>query len=159
MDSFLDFLTDNYTYFLIAAGVLLLALIGLIVSGRNKKKKEENVNFEETPVDNTITANEPTAVSENQAEAPTLSATPEPTPAPTQEQASAPETITLETPTEAPKPVEPVQTTSSMDFNNNVSAPPAGPAQAPDEPIVQINPAENNTFNTTQNNSNSGNTL
>lgn len=159
MDSFLNFLTDNYTYFLIAAGVLLLALIGLIVSGRNKKKKEENVNFEETPVDNTITVSEPTAVSESQAEAPILSATPEPTSAPVQEQAPAPETITLETPTEAPKPAEPVQNTSSMDFNNNVSVPPAGPTQAPDEPIVQINPVENNTFNANQNNTNSNNTL
>lgn len=159
MDSFLDFLTDNYTYFLIAAGVLLLALIGLIVSGK-KKKKEEDVNFEETPVDNTITANEPTAVSESQPEAPTISATPDI--APVQEPASAPETITLETPTEAPKPVEPVQNINPTGFNSNVSVPPAEPVQTPDEPIVQINPVENNTFNTNntnQNNPNSNNTL
>ncbi len=148
MDSFLDFLTDNYTYFLIAAGVLLLALIGLIVSGRNKKKKEENVNFEETPVDNTITVNEqPTTVSENSAPAPIVNAVPEPI-APAQEQ-STPETITLETQT----PVEPAPVASPTDFNNNVSIPPTEPTvQTPDEPIIQINPTENNSFNANQDN-------
>lgn len=38
MEVFLDFLTDNYIYFLIAAGVLTLALIGLLVSGKKKGK-------------------------------------------------------------------------------------------------------------------------
>jgi hypothetical protein len=38
MEVFLDFLTDNYIYFLIAAGVLTLALIGLLVSSKKKGK-------------------------------------------------------------------------------------------------------------------------
>ena len=40
MDSILNFLADNYLIFIIVSGVLLLALIGFIVSGRKKKKGE-----------------------------------------------------------------------------------------------------------------------
>lgn len=43
MDSILSFLADNYKYFMIAAVVLLLALIGFIVDGKKKKKNEEVV--------------------------------------------------------------------------------------------------------------------
>ncbi len=37
METVMNFLADNYTYFMIAAGVLLVALIGFLVSGRKKK--------------------------------------------------------------------------------------------------------------------------
>jgi len=51
MDGLMNFLADNYVYFMIGAGVLLLALIGFIVDGRRKKKKEEmneNMNAQST---------------------------------------------------------------------------------------------------------------
>lgn len=38
MDSILSFLADNYKYFMIAAVVLLLALIGFIVDGKRKRR-------------------------------------------------------------------------------------------------------------------------
>ena len=40
MDKVLDFLADNYFIFIVISGVLLLALIGFIVTGRKKKKAE-----------------------------------------------------------------------------------------------------------------------
>lgn len=50
MDSILNFLADNYIWFMCGAGVLLLALIGLIVDGKKHKNKEEaNNNVAPTP--------------------------------------------------------------------------------------------------------------
>lgn len=43
MDAILNFLADYYIYFMIGAGVLLLALVGFIVDGKNKKKKNQEV--------------------------------------------------------------------------------------------------------------------
>ena len=40
MNKILDFLADNYVIFIVISGVLLLALIGFIVTGRKKKKGE-----------------------------------------------------------------------------------------------------------------------
>ncbi len=42
MDSILNFLSNNYKWFLIAAGVLVLALIGFIADSKKKKKAQEN---------------------------------------------------------------------------------------------------------------------
>lgn len=42
MDSFLTFLSNNYLWFLIAAGVFLFALIGLIIESSKKRKKGGN---------------------------------------------------------------------------------------------------------------------
>ena len=39
-ENILSFLADNYKYFMIASGVLLIALIGFIVDGKKKKKQE-----------------------------------------------------------------------------------------------------------------------
>ncbi len=77
MDSILNFLADNYLIFIIVSGVLLLALIGFIVSGRKKKKGEvqtadpvaqpmqaptpTDVNQMPTPVDTTVAPVEPVA--------------------------------------------------------------------------------------------------
>lgn len=41
MDKILDFLANNYIYFLIGAGVLFFALIGFIVDLKKKNKPEE----------------------------------------------------------------------------------------------------------------------
>lgn len=41
METIMNFLADNYKWFMIAAGVLLLALIGFLVSGKKKKGNEE----------------------------------------------------------------------------------------------------------------------
>lgn len=42
MDNVLNFLADNYKWFMIGAGVLLLALIGFIVDGKRKKKDDSS---------------------------------------------------------------------------------------------------------------------
>ena len=41
MDAFLTFLSNYYIYFLIAAGIFLFALIGLIIESSKKRKKEK----------------------------------------------------------------------------------------------------------------------
>ena len=41
MYSILDFLADNYIYFMIGAGILIIALIGFLIDGKKKQKKEE----------------------------------------------------------------------------------------------------------------------
>ena len=55
MSNFLDFLSNNYVYFLIAAGVLLFALIGLLVD--LKKKRDDGVVAEESILN--VTPSEP----------------------------------------------------------------------------------------------------
>ena len=51
MDNVLNFLSENYIYFLIGSVVLLLFLIGYIVVEKKNKKKEENVSATaESPV-------------------------------------------------------------------------------------------------------------
>lgn len=40
MENFLNFLSNNYIYFLIAAGVLFFALVGLLVDMKKKNVKE-----------------------------------------------------------------------------------------------------------------------
>lgn len=42
MEKILGFLADNYLWFMIGAGVLLLALIGFVVNGRKEKKNNDN---------------------------------------------------------------------------------------------------------------------
>ncbi len=158
MESFLNFITDNYTYFLIAAGVLTLALIGLLVSGKNKKKKGDNVNVEETPVD------------VNKTEAPTEISTPSVEPAKVEEVKApvAPEPAPVVTPEVAPTQVSetidlaspvtptvtPVQPTATVPTPPAIEPTPVQPAvnATPDEPIVNINPAASNTFEINQNN-------
>ncbi len=56
MDKVLDFLANNYIYFLIAAGVLVLALIGFIFDSKKKNKEENNISNAPLPSIN----NEPT---------------------------------------------------------------------------------------------------
>lgn len=46
MESFLNFLSNNYLYFLIAAGVFLFALIGFLFDLKRRKKESPEV---ETP--------------------------------------------------------------------------------------------------------------
>ena len=41
MESIFNFLADNYIYFMIAAGILAIALIGFLIDGKKKQKKEE----------------------------------------------------------------------------------------------------------------------
>ena len=56
MDKVLDFLANNYIYFLIGAGVLFFALIGFIVDLKKKNKLEEG-NGEvapEVPIDTQV---------------------------------------------------------------------------------------------------------
>lgn len=53
MEKFLDFLSSNYIYFLIAAGVLFFALIGFIVDLKKKNKAEVDTGevAQEVPID------------------------------------------------------------------------------------------------------------
>lgn len=51
MSNILDFLENNYIWFLVAAAVLLFALVGFIVDSKRKQKKMEG-NFETAPVNN-----------------------------------------------------------------------------------------------------------
>ena len=43
MDSILNFLADNYIWFLVGGAVLLVALIGFLVDGKKHKKEESNI--------------------------------------------------------------------------------------------------------------------
>ena len=65
MEAILNFLADNYKWFMIGAVVLLVALIGFIVDGKKKKNKNE-----ELP-ENTATINQVDAVSQSQNVVPT----------------------------------------------------------------------------------------
>lgn len=57
MSNILDFLENNYIWFLVAAAVLLFALVGFIVDSKRKQKKMEG-NFENTPDNNMNSMNE-----------------------------------------------------------------------------------------------------
>ena len=58
MEKILDFLSENYIWFFVAAGVLLFALIGYIVQSKKKDvKKEENLT--EVPSTETVVADIP----------------------------------------------------------------------------------------------------
>ncbi len=50
MDSINNFLADNYLWFMIGAGVLLVALIGFIVDGKKKKTKGEELPSDTTNI-------------------------------------------------------------------------------------------------------------
>lgn len=60
MDSILDFLANNYLWFMISGAVLLIALIGFVVDGKKKKKviesEEIQLPVEDTPVSTLTTA-------------------------------------------------------------------------------------------------------
>ena len=49
MGNFLEFLSNNYIYFLIAAGVLFFALIGLLVDMKKKRNGEGSISEDVTP--------------------------------------------------------------------------------------------------------------
>ena len=49
MGNFLNFLSNNYIYFLIAAGVLFFALLGLLVDLKKKRDGENTVTEENVP--------------------------------------------------------------------------------------------------------------
>lgn len=51
MEGFLNFLSNNYLYFLIAAGVLVFALIGFLVDMKRKNKDLEDISVPEVVVD------------------------------------------------------------------------------------------------------------
>ena len=140
METFLDFLTENYIYFLIAAGVLILALIGLIVSSK-KKGKEENHEVENALPSETVETPTNTIVSEPVQEQPSVQPV---------EQAQQPEeTLDFKTtePTPAP-PVEPIHETPATIDNT---------AKTYDDPIMQIDQTSNNNFKVDQNNNNNNN--
>lgn len=65
MDAILNFLADNYKWFMGGAIVLLIALIGFVVDGKKKKNKNE-----ELP-ENTATINQVDAVNQSQNVVPT----------------------------------------------------------------------------------------
>ena len=100
MEKFLEFLSNNYLYFLIAAGVLFFALIGFIVDLKKKNKAESEGQVEETPttvesapiVEETVVPEVPNEVLN---EAPVESYNPAP-PAPSME--TPVESINYETP-------------------------------------------------------------
>ena len=84
MDGLLDFLANNYVYFMVGAILLLFALIGFIFGGKRKQKKEESLQGA-APAANTVMPDPAPAVTPEttvetvqeqptleQAEAPTL---------------------------------------------------------------------------------------
>ncbi len=54
METVLNFLADNYLWFMIGAGILLLALLGFIFDGRKKKKEEGNAQLPQGGQVNTV---------------------------------------------------------------------------------------------------------
>ena len=68
MDAILNFLADNYKWFMGGAIVLLIALIGFVVDGKKKKNKSE-----ELP-ESTATINQVDAVNQSQNVVPTQEA-------------------------------------------------------------------------------------
>lgn len=70
MDIILNFLADNYIYFMIGAAVLLVALIGFIVDGKKKKNKGDEV------PDNTATLNQVNAMAQDETSIPSQDSIP-----------------------------------------------------------------------------------
>ncbi len=54
MDDLLNFLADNYKWFMIAAGVLLFALFGFLMDGRKKKKEAASAQMPQNGQVNTV---------------------------------------------------------------------------------------------------------
>ncbi len=54
MDNFLTFLSNNYIYFLIAAGVLFFALIGFLIDLKKKKESEAAPDLYSIPYVNSV---------------------------------------------------------------------------------------------------------
>ena len=105
MDKILNFLGNNYIYFLIGSVVLLLFLIGYIVVEKKNKKKEENTR---TP-----------------AEAPVVTPTENVSPVQPMQSTPVESTMTVETPVEAP----------NLDaLNSNVAETPVIEATSVQEP-------------------------
>ncbi len=132
----LDFLSEYYIWFFVAAVVLLFALIGFIVEGKKKKNKEFkgesiNENVESTPTNNGLEVND-IPVQE-----PTANVQPEPTVTPL-ENIQEPQTIS-ETPT-----IEPVQNTSAEQVDvkpvesSNITI--GEPIQMQSEPVIPTAP-------------------
>lgn len=147
METFLDFLTENYIYFLIAAGILTLALIGLLVSSK-KKGKEESAEVQNVEPVTPVVVPENNTFSEPVVEQPA----PMPSVAPVVEpQPNPAETINFNTAEPVVEPVvpmptvEPIQETPAT-IDNTV--------QNYDEPIMQIDQTTNNNFQVDQNNNN-----
>ncbi len=60
MQSIIDFLVNNYLWFIIIALILVFALIGYLVDTSERKNKEEDIeSIEEKPIEEPIKANEP----------------------------------------------------------------------------------------------------
>lgn len=69
MESIFNFLADNYIYFMIAAGILAIALIGFLIDGKKKQKKEEIAGVPTMQAMNTQNTVQPT-VAQTQIEQP-----------------------------------------------------------------------------------------
>ncbi len=156
METFLDFLTENYIYFLIAAGILTLALIGLLVSSK-KKGKEESAEVQNVEPVTPVVVSENNTFSEPVVEQPA----PMPSVAPVVEpQPNPAETINFNTAEPVVEPVVPMPTVEPI-----ISVPTVEPIQETpatidntvqnyDEPIMQIDQTTNNNFQVDQNNNN-----
>lgn len=69
MESIFNFLADNYIYFMIAAGILAIALIGFLIDGKKKQKKEEIAGVPTMQAMNTQNTVQPT-IAQTQTEQP-----------------------------------------------------------------------------------------
>lgn len=156
-ENILSFLADNYKYFMIAAGVLLVALIGFYFDGKKKKKASEE-GIQQAPqggftqdasmnmVQNSV---EPTVMAPNQA--PEVSSLPngEPAPvAPTSDTIfTAPPVNGGENASEDKLIIEEPQTAlnSNAGIETMISEAPSVPetpvVEAPAAPTIEINPA------------------
>lgn len=121
MDSILNFLADNYIWFMIGGVVLLFALIGFVIDDK-KKNKNENQSVE-TPVTNTATVNQ---VPLNQESNVVSNETPAPTVMPSEEgvQDFTPSepTLTFDTPAnEVNEPV--ISETTNLNGDSKIGEP------------------------------------
>ena len=115
MEKVMNFLAENYIWFFVAAGVLLFALIGFLIEGKNKNKSEfkgESINTSE-PVAPVAPVKEESneEILDFEATAPTETAAPTANPEIVEnvnvQSAPAPETVSFETPTLEEAPVNP----------------------------------------------------
>ncbi len=138
MENVMNFLAENYIWFFVAAGVLLFALVGFLIEGKNKNKSEvkgESINASE-PVAPAAPVKEESneEILDFESNVPNLEevviANPENVENINVESAPAPETVAFETPTLEETPVNP-----ELEAANT---------QVAEAKLEEINPEQNN---------------
>ncbi len=138
MDKLLNFLADNYVYFMIGAVILLFALIGFFVDGKRKKKKAMEAETQNVGMQSV--ASQPTN------EVPT-NVNVEPnafvnTPVQPQEEKLVIEEPSLNRTTNLEEEINQINNQEpSLNFATPTNE--SVPVQAPSEPVIDVAPASN----------------